>query len=149
MKKEKPKYQVILFNADEICCYTLENCQVTENRPQINVACLTDNYPKYIEGIAEISISGEFGRNKIELSPKQMRQIAKYNTERDIDFLIRKKKLLEEEIKLIENKKKIVENKFKELGKFANEFLNSSEKTVDDYIEEHYYDDSYDYDYDD
>lgn len=142
MKMKEKKFQVILFNGDDLQCYTLNNATLGYEPSRFSEP---ERYGIYAITNSNAQFNGSIG-DKVELDTKQMKQIAKYNAERDVDFLIRKKQLLEEEIKMIEDKKKVVENKFKQLSKFANEFLNSNEKTVEDYIEEHYSSDPYDYD---
>ena len=85
---------------------------------------------------------------KIELDNSTMKKIAKYNAEKDVELLIRKKQVLEDEIKLLQDKKSTEEQKFKQLSKFANEFLKSDEQNIDDYIQENYVDNNYDDYYD-
>ena len=103
----------------------------------------SDNFyePKQlIEAYVETYCNGEIG-DKVELDNATMKRIAKFNAEKDIDLLIRKKQVLEDEIKLLQEKKSTEEQKFKQLSKFANEFLKSNENNIEDYIQENYIDD--------
>ena len=83
-------------------------------------------------------IGNDAGGKKLLIARKR---IAKFNAEKDIDLLIRKKQVLEDEIKLLQEKKSTEEQKFKQLSKFANEFLKSNENNIEDYIQENYIDD--------
>lgn len=147
IETKKPKYQIIVFSADDLSCYTLNKCTIT-GTPSIDTDCRYNDYPKHFYGVVEASITGELGKDKVKLSPKQMKQIKKYNAERDVELLIREKQVLEDEIKLLQEKKSTEEQKFKQLSKFANEFLKSNEQNIDDYIQENYVDNNYDDYYD-
>ena len=148
IETKKPKYQIIVFSADDLSCYTLNECTITETMSSIDIDCRYNDYPRHFYGVVEASITGELGKDKVKLSPKQMEQIKKYNAGRDVELLIRKKQVLEDEIKLLQEKKSTEEQKFKQLSKFANEFLKSDEQSIDDYIKENYVDNNYDDYYD-
>lgn len=136
--------QIIFFNSEDMKCYILNNLKITNNLPDM---VSSDNFyePKQlIEAFISQSVNGEIG-DKIELDNETMKKIAKFNAEKDVEILIRKKKVIEDEIKLLQEKKNIEEQKFKQLAKFANKFLNSSENNIEDYIAETYTEDDYDY----
>lgn len=132
MKKDKAKTQVILFDGWDVACYTVLSFNI---RDSIFSGVLTNG---------DI-VDGNVGIDKVELNNAQMKQIAKYNAERDVDFLIRKKQLIEEEIKMLKEKKKVMEKKFNQLIKFSNEFLKDNSETLENYIEENYNNDDDDY----
>lgn len=139
MKKNKQP-QIIFFNDEDMKCYTLNNLKITNNLPDM---VGSDNFyePKQlIEAYVRTYCNGEIG-DKVELDNATMKKIAKFNAEKDIDLLIRKKQVLEDEIKLLQEKKSTEEQKFKQLSKFANEFLKSNENNIEDYIQENYIDD--------
>ena len=139
MKKNKQS-QIIFYNGEDMKCYTLNNLKITNNLPDM---VSSDNFyePKQlIEAYVETYCNGEIG-DKVELDNATMKRIAKFNAEKDIDLLIRKKQVLEDEIKLLQEKKSTEEQKFKQLSKFANEFLKSNENNIEDYIQENYIDD--------
>ena len=139
MKKNKQP-QIIFFNDEDMKCYTLNNLKITNNLPDM---VGSDNFyePKQlIEAYVKTYCNGEIG-DKVELDNATMKRIAKFNAEKDIDLLIRKKQVLEDEIKLLQEKKSTEEQKFKQLSKFANEFLKSNENNIEDYIQENYIDD--------
>ena len=139
MKKNKQS-QIIFYNGEDMKCYTLNNLQITNNFPDM---VSSDNFyePKQlIEAYVKTYWNGEIG-DKVELDNATMKRIAKFNAEKDIDLLIRKKQVLEDEIKLLQEKKSTEEQKFKQLSKFANEFLKSNENNIEDYIQENYIDD--------
>lgn len=139
MKKNKQP-QIIFFNDEDMKCYTLNNLEITNNLPDM---VGSDNFyePKQlIEAYVRTYCNGEIG-DKVELDNATMKKIAKFNAEKDIDLLIRKKQVLEDEIKLLQEKKSTEEQKFKQLSKFANEFLKSNENNIEDYIQENYIDD--------
>ena len=139
MKKNKQP-QIIFFNDEDMKCYTLNNLKITNNLPDM---VGSDNFyePKQlIEAYIRTYCNGEIG-DKVELDNATMKRIAKFNAEKDIDLLIRKKQVLEDEIKLLQEKKSTEEQKFKQLSKFANEFLKSNENNIEDYIQENYIDD--------
>lgn len=139
MKKNKQP-QIIFFNDEDMKCYTLNNLKITNNLPDM---VGSDNFyePKQlIEAYVRTYCNGEIG-DKVELDNATMKRIAKFNAEKDIDLLIRKKQVLEDEIKLLQEKKSTEEQKFKQLSKFANEFLKSNENNIEDYIQENYIDD--------
>lgn len=139
MKKNKQP-QIIFFNDEDMKCYTLNNLKITNNLPDM---VGSDNFyePKQlIEAYIRTYCNGEIG-DKVELDNATMKKIAKFNAEKDIDLLIRKKQVLEDEIKLLQEKKSTEEQKFKQLSKFANEFLKSNENNIEDYIQENYIDD--------
>lgn len=144
MKNKQP--QIIFFNNNDMKCYTLNNLTITNNFPEITSMY---DYKRYnsgqiIEAFVNSSCKGEIG-DKIELDNATMKKIAKYNAEKDVELLIRKKKVIEDEIKQLQEQKKIEEQKFKQLNKFANEFLNAEEHTIEDYIDQNYGNNDYDY----
>ena len=142
MKKKETKTQMILFDGETCQCF--------------NVLEFNANFPTLTEGDLPYRtftgvlnngcmVSGDIALDKVELDSNRMKQIAKYNAEKDIDFLIRKKQLIEEEIKMLEDKKKVMEKKFNQLIKFSNEFLKDNSETLENYIEENYNNDDDDY----
>lgn len=139
MKKKKLETQIIVFDGEDCCCRTIQNCV----RDFQNFGDTRITYTGVMSS-PEI-VRCETCGDKVELDEKRMKQIAKYNAEQDVDFLIRKKQLIEEEIKMLEDKKKIIEQKFKQLIDFSNKFLKDKAETMEDYIEENYTDPDYDY----
>lgn len=143
MKKNKQP-QIIFFNDEDMKCYTLNNLKITNNLPDM---VASDNFyePKQlIEAYVRTCCNGEI-EDKVELDNATMKKIAKFNAEKDIDLLIRKKQIIEEEIKLLQEKKSDEEQKFLQLSKFANKFLKSSCKNLEDYIKGTYLSDDDDY----
>lgn len=142
MKKDKAKTQVILFDGENVECHTVLG---------FNIGCSNMTYGQEPEMIFSgvftngDTVDGNVGMDKVELNNAQMKQIAKYNAERDVDFLIRKKQLIEEEIEMLKEKKKVMEKKFNQLIKFSNEFLKDNSETLENYIEENYNNDDDDY----
>lgn len=142
MKKDKANTQIILFDGGNVSCYTVLD---------FSMGCSNMAYcqePKRtFSGVLTNgdTVDGNIVMDKVELNNTQMKQIAKYNAERDVDFLIRKKQLIEEEIKMMEEKKKVMEKKFNQLIKFSNEFLKDNSETLENYIEENYNNDDDDY----
>lgn len=139
-EKNKPS-QIIFFNGENMKCYTLNAVTITNDLYDIPYL---DKPKQLIEAIVTQSCNGEIG-DKILLDNSTMKKIAKFNAEKDVEILIRKKKVIEDEIKLLQEKKDFTEQKFKQLAKFANKFLNSSENNIEDYITETYTNDDYDY----
>ena len=142
MKKDKAKTQIILFDEGDVACYTVlgfstgyTNMTYGQKPERIFSGVLTNG----------VTVEGNVGIDKVELNNAQMKQIAKYNAERDVDLLIRKKQLIEEEIEMLEEKKKVMEKKFNQLIKFSNEFLKDNSETLENYIEENYNNDDDDY----
>lgn len=142
MKEKKTKTQMILFDGETCQCF--------------NVLDFNAKFPTMMEGDLPYRtftgvlnngcmVSGDIALDKAELDSNRMKQIARYNAEKDIDFLIRKKQLLEEEIKMLEDKKYLIKNKFEQLLDFSDEFLKDEAKTLKDFIEENYTDTDYDY----
>lgn len=84
------------------------------------------------------------GDDKVELDPTTMKRIAKYNADRDVSILIKKKEVLEEEIKQLEEKQQNYIKKFDSAREFVNDFISSSNTNVDDYIKEYFIDDDCD-----
>lgn len=142
MKKDKAKTQVILFDGGDVACYTVLGFSIRNTNMTY---CQEPN--RIFSGVLTNgdTVDGDVGIDKVELNNAQMKQIAKYNAERDVDFLIRKKQLIEEEIKMLKEKKKVMEKKFNQLIKFSNEFLKDNSETLENYIEENYNNDDDDY----
>lgn len=134
MKKKETKIQMILFDGESCKCFNVLDFSA-KSAMDLPFRDFTGTY----------IMDGKIGLDKVELDEKRMKQIAKYNAEQDVDFLIRKKQLMEEEIKILEDKKKIIEQKFKQLIDFSNKFLKDKAETMEDYIEENYTDPDYDY----
>lgn len=148
MKKKNKQPQIIFFNNNDMKCYTLNNLKITNDLPEITSIYDYERYNsgQIIEAFVNTSCSGEIG-DKIELDNVTMKKIAKYNAEKDVELLIRKKKVIEDEIKQLQEQKKIEEQKFKQLSKFANKFLNAEEHTIEDYIHQNITIVDRDYDY--
>ena len=136
--------QIIFFNGEDMKCYTLNSLTMKYNLPSESYLCDYEQPKQLIEAYISESVNGEIG-DKIELDNKTMKKIAKFNAEKDVEILIRKKKVIEDEIKLLQEKKRIEEQKFKQLSDFANKFLNANENDIEDYIAETYTEDDYDY----
>ena len=139
MKKKETKIQMILFDGEDCCCRTIQNC--VRNFQNFGDTRITYTGIMSSPEIVRCETCGD----KVELDEKRMKQIAKYNAEQDVNFLIRKKQLIEEEIKMLEEKKKVMEKKFNQLIKFSNEFLKDNSETLENYIEENYNNDDDDY----
>ena len=140
-KKEKAKSQVIIYDAEEMKCFTCTS--FSENFD----SCIFGDLPY---GATRIYTGSTFeatrGQDIIELDSTTMKKIAKYNAEKDVDILIRKKKLLEDEIKLLKEDKEIQVKKIKSLVDFCKVFVKANETSVDEYIENNYIQDDDDYD---
>ena len=102
MSKKFKQPQIIFFNNNDMKCYTLVNLIIEDNGfTKDNIY----NQKSSIQAFIRIQ-EGEIG-DKIELDDLTMRKIARYNIEKDIEILIRKKKIIEQELKQLQYKLKL------------------------------------------
>lgn len=141
--KGQQKSQFIFYDGEIMKCFNC--CNVNYSQEPRTMNCITpfmDN-PIHISFGGSYSFEVDLGKEIIELDPTTMKRIAKYNAEKEVDILIRKKQVLEDEIKQLEENKQSQIKKLDSLKQFCKEFIISDEDDIDEYIDANY---SSDYD---
>lgn len=144
------KGQIIYYDDENMMCYTVNAYKVQDNTPMVDITSSHDFQRQYVKGIPDYEVDFEVG-SKVELDPTMMRRIAKYNSEKDIEILQKKKEKLQEEIKQLEENKEKQTKRLQSVKDFLAEFFGTTYNSIDDFIEskKDYYDyDDYDDDYD-
>lgn len=117
------KGQIIYYDDKNMMCYT------------VNVYdCIYDFSSQYIKSLVQYEIDFELG-SKVKLDPTMMKRIAKYNVEKDIEILQKKKQKLEESIKRLEKDKEKQIKRLESVEDFILEFFDTEYNSVDDFIE--------------
>lgn len=140
--EKKEKSQIIIYDGEEMHCFTCMSLR--KNFDSRFEECFNGQriYTGTISSFEAVS-----GKDIIELDPTMMKRIAKYNAEREVDILIRKKKVLEDEIEQLEEDKNKQIKKIESLVTFCKDFVEADETNIDEYIDNNYIQDDYD-DYD-
>lgn len=143
------KGQMIFYDDENMMCYSVNAYNVQDNTPMMDITCSHDFQRQYVKGMPDYEIDLEIG-SKVDLDPTMMRRIAKYNSEKDIEILQKKKEKLQEEIEQLEENKEKQEKRLQSVKDFISEFFDTTHTTVDNFIESKYADyDDYDEDNED